>query len=97
MVIISNSNTITITGNIKKISDFQDIKNKIEPIIQKNQNLTINIQDSISLISTVIGYLNKLVLEYGINVQITVGDIGLYELLEDLNLIFTFKVKKALR
>ena len=96
MVIISNSNTITITGNIKKISDFQDIKNKIEPIIQKSQNLTINIQDSISLTSTVIGYLNKLVLKDGINVQITVGDIGLYELLEDLNLISTFKVKKAL-
>ncbi len=96
MDIISNSNTITITGNIKKISDFQDIKNKIEPIIQKSQNLTINIKDSISLTSTIIGYLNKLVLKDGINIQITVGDIGLYELLEDLNLISTFRVKKAL-
>ncbi len=96
MDIISNSNTITITGNIKKISDFQDIKNKIEPIIQKSQNLTINIKDSISLTSTIIGYLNKLVLKDGINIQITVGDIGLHELLEDLNLISTFRVKKAL-
>ena len=96
MDIISNSNTITIIGNIKKISDFQDIKNKIEPIIQKSQNLTINIKDSISLTSTIIGYLNKLVLKDGINIQITVGDIGLYELLEDLNLISTFRVKKAL-
>ena len=96
MDISSSSNTITITGNIKKISDFQDIKNKIEPIVQKNQNLTINIKDSISLTSTIIGYLNKLVLKDGINIQITVGDIGLYELLEDLNLISTFRVKKAL-
>ena len=96
MDIISNSNTITIIGNIKKISDFQDIKNKIEPIVQKSQNLTINIKDSISLTSTIIGYLNKLVLKDGINIQIIVGDTGLYELLEDLNLISTFRVKKAL-
>ena len=96
MDIISNSNTITIIGNIKKISDFQDIKNKIEPIIQKSQNLTINIKDSISLTSTIIGYLNKLVLKDGINIQIIAGDTGLYELLEDLNLISTFRVKKAL-
>ena len=94
MKITANSNSITITGNIKTIKDFQDIKKSVEQIIQNNKSLTINIPDSISLTSTIIGYLNKLVLKDNINIKMLIGDEGLYELLDDLSLISTFRVQK---
>ena len=94
MEIHTNSNTVTITGNIKKVSDFKEIKDSIEPLIQHNKNLTIKILDSLSLTSTTIGYLNKLVLKDGINIQMQVGDEQLLELLDDLSLTTTFKARK---
>ena len=94
MEISTNINTVTITGNIKKVSDFKEIKDSIEPLIQRNKNLTIKILDSLSLTSTTIGYLNKLVLKDGVNIQMLVGDDQLLELLEDLNLATTFKARK---
>ncbi len=95
MEISVNSNTVTITGNIKKVSDFQSIKNSIEPIVQNNNRLVVKILDSLSLTSTTIGYLNKLVLKDNINIQVMTGNDKLYDLLEDLNLISTFKVKRV--
>ncbi len=92
MEISVNSNTVTIVGNIKKVSDFQSIKNSIEPIVQSSRRVTIKITDSLSLTSTTIGYLNKLVLKDDIEVHVMVGNEKLYTLLEDLNLISTFRV-----
>jgi len=95
MEISVNSNTITITGNIKKVSDFQSIKNSIDSILQNNKRLTIKIIDSLSITSTTIGYLNKLVLKDNIDIHLITGNNKLYDLLEDLNLISTFKVKRV--
>jgi len=95
MEISVNSNTVTIVGNIKKVSDFQSIKNSIEPIVQNNRRLTIKIVDSLSLTSTTIGYLNKLVLKDNIELHVVTGNSKLYSLLEDLNLISTFKVSRV--
>lgn len=93
MQITSLNNIININGNIKSIADFQDIKNAVDPIIAKHRTLFININDSISITSSVIGYFNKLILKDNINLQINVSSKQLVELFDDLNLSTTFKIK----
>ena len=95
MEISSSSNTITITGNIKSISDFSTIKNLIDGTIVNNKNITINIVDSLSITSSVIGYFNKLILKDKINIDMKVGNDQLLHLLDDLNLRSTFKARKV--
>ncbi len=95
MEIKVSSDHITITGNIKSVSDFQQIKNTVDNIVSKHKNILIHIVDSLSMTSSVIGYFNKLVLKDGINLQIHVGNQQLLDLLNDLNLTSTFKARKV--
>ena len=95
MEISVSSNTVVITGNIKTISDYQQIKENVDNLTKNHQHIIITIQDSISITSSVIGYLNKLVLKDTIDVEIKVGNAQLMELFEDLNLVSLFKVKKV--
>jgi len=95
MEISVSSNTVVITGNIKTISDYQQIKENVDNLTKNHQHIIITIQDSISITSSVIGYLNKLVLKDKIDVEIKVGNAQLMELFEDLNLVSLFKVKKV--
>jgi hypothetical protein len=95
MNISTSGKTVIITGNIKSIQDYQEIKSTIDNLSEKQQNITINLVDSISIISSVIGYLNKLVLKDKINIQIKVGNPQLLELFDDLNLIDLFQVSKV--
>ncbi len=94
MDISSSSNSITIQGNIKSVNDFQSIKTTIDSLKDTNSNIIIDIKDSISITSSVIGYLNKLVLKDGVDIVMKVGNEQLFSLLEDLNLINTFNVKR---
>jgi len=89
-----SGNKIIIKGNVKSISDFNNIKNAIDSIISMNKYIILELVDSISLTSSVIGYLSKLVNVDGVTVELYVGDDGLYELLSDLGLISLFRVKK---
>ena len=95
MEISTSGSNVTIKGNIKSVTDYQHIKSTIDPLIANNKQLTINIVDSISMTSSVIGYLNKLVLKDKIDLTIKVGSQELYDLLDDLNLISIFKVTKV--
>jgi len=95
MEISTSDNIVTIDGNIKSVNDFQSIKESIDSTINKHKYITINIIDSLSITSSVIGYLNKLVLNDGIDISMNIGNIQLIELLDDLNLSSTFKAKKA--
>ncbi len=94
MDISSSANRVTITGNIKSVNDFQSIKSTIDSIKDSTSTITIDIQDSISITSSVIGYLNKLVLKDSIDLNMKVGNKQLMLLLEDLNLTGTFKAKR---
>jgi hypothetical protein len=94
MELSTTPNSLTISGNIKSISDFQSIQTKLDSIINNEKTISVNIVDSISIISSVIGYFNKLVLKDKIDLQINVGSDELLDLLDDLNLTDTFKVKK---
>ena len=95
MNISTASNIVTITGNIKSVRDYQKIKESIDSLIASNNTIIIDIQDSISITSSVIGYFTKLVQKEGIDVSLKVGNASLMELFDDLNLVTLFKVRKA--
>ncbi len=90
-----SSNTLIIKGNIKSINDFQNIKQKVDAMIVNNKLININILDSLSITSSVIGYFNKLVLKDNIDIHMNVKNEQLLHLLDDLNLISTFKAKRS--
>jgi len=95
MDILSESNIVTISGNIKSVTDYQRIKDTIDTLIITHKSIIIEIKDSISITSSIIGYFTKLVQKEGIDLSIKVGDESLMELFDDLNLISLFKVRKA--
>lgn len=95
MDISVSENVVTITGNIKSISDFQTIKRALDLLTFKKDSVIIEIVDSISVTSSVIGYFNKLVLKDEINITIHVGNEKLMTLLDDLNLATVFKAVKV--
>jgi hypothetical protein len=90
-----SGNMVTIKGNIKTVSDYQEIKGNLDAITSNTKSMTIKILDSISITSSVIGYLNKLVLKDGVSLSIEVGNQQLKELFDDLNLTALFKVRKV--
>jgi len=96
MQIIINNNVINIQGTIKSISDFQSIKNEIDSVTQTYSSITINIPDSISMTSAVIGYFTKLKLKDNIAISMHIGDERLHRLLKDLHLVklFNASIKK---
>ena len=63
--------------------------------IATHKSIIIEIKDSISITSSIIGYFTKLVQKEGIDLSIKVGDESLMELFDDLNLVSLFKVRKA--
>lgn len=95
MEIRSSSGSVTITGNIKTIADFQNIKQSIDGVVAAHKLITINIVDSLSITSSVIGYLNKLVLKDKVDLRLNIGNEELFNLLDDLNLVSTFKAHRS--
>jgi hypothetical protein len=96
MDISVSGRTVTITGNIKSIGDYQTLKDTLERVVDTQKSIIIDIKDSISITSSVIGYLTKLVQKDDIDIQIKVGDENLYELFDEINLIQLFKVTRSL-
>ncbi len=93
MEISTQTNIISITGNIKSISDFQTIKQNTDGVVKEHKSVTIKILNSLSITSSVIGYFNKLVLKDKIQINMQIGNTQLMNLLKDLNLISTFNAK----
>ena len=94
MQVTISSNSITIVGNIKSVNDYQEIKTSVATLVNNNREINFIVKDSLSITSSVIGYLNKLVLKDGIKISMQVGDAQLMELLEDLNLKTVFNARK---
>ncbi len=95
MNISVSGRTVTIVGNIKSIGDYQTLKDTLERVVANEKSIMINIKDSISITSSVIGYLTKLVQKDNIDIEIRVGDENLYELLDEINLVQLFKVRRS--
>lgn len=92
-----SSNSLVIKGNIKSVSDFQNIKQSVDAMVAQHKHININILDSLSITSSVIGYFNKLVLKDNIDLHMNVRNEQLLNLLDDLNLASTFKAKRSLQ
>ncbi len=85
MEIQRQGSEIVITGNIKNTSDYQSIKDNVNALVQSGaKSIIVKTPESFSMTSSVIGFF----------IHVYVKDDRLYSLLEDLNLIETFKVKK---
>ena len=95
MEISLNHNTVTILGNIKTVNDFQEIKKSIDSLVSTHKSIVIDIRESLSITSSVIGYFNKLVLKDKISIQMNIGNAQLLELFDDLNLTSVFKARKV--
>ena len=95
MTMTTSSNNVNIIGNIKSVSDYQEIKSQVDTLVEVHKSIIINIKDSLSITSSVIGYFNKLVLKDSIGIEMRVGNEQLMELLDDLNLAALFKAKKV--
>jgi len=94
MEISTTSNIVKIEGNIKSISHFQEIKTTLDLLINSHKEIVIELKDSISITSSVLGYFNKLILKDKIKIYLRVGDSKLISLLSDLNLSHALNVKK---
>jgi len=94
MNISVSSNKVTVSGNLKSVGDFQSLKETIDSLKTVEKTIIIEIVDSLSITSSIIGYLNKLVLKDGVNLEMKVGNDSLKSLLDELHLSEVFKVQK---
>jgi len=85
---------IRIEGVIKSISDSQEIKDAINSCTDATA-LTLDIVDSFSVTSSVIGFLLKKRQADNLAVTIQAHDDRLYDLFKSLNLVEVLDVKKA--
>jgi len=95
MEITSSGDNIKIIGNIKSISNFSEIKKVVDSVVTQHKSITIEIVDSLSITSSVIGYFNKLVLKDKVDVNMRIGNDQLMSLIDDLNLTSVFKARKV--
>ncbi len=95
MDITSSSNKITITGNIKSVVDFKKIKDLTDSVAKQHTHIILDIVDSLSITSSVVGYFNKLIQKDGVDIHMNVGNEQLLNLIDDLSLTSIFKAKKA--
>ncbi len=95
MDIRKTGSEIVISGNIKNTADYQTIKDNINELIQSgSKSIIIKTPESFSMTSSVIGFLIKVIFQDKVSIHVYVKDDRLYSLLEDLNLIETFKVQR---
>ncbi len=95
MEIQRQGSEIVITGNIKNTSDYQSIKDNVNALVQSGaKSIIVKTPESFSMTSSVIGFFIKVIFQDKVSIHVYVKDDRLYSLIEDLNLIETFKVKK---
>lgn len=88
-----SDNEVIITGNIKSVEDSIQIKTTINELLARgSRSIHLKIMDSLSMTSTMIGFLMKVVHQEKVHLLITVGDSRLYSLLEELSLVQQFNV-----
>jgi len=85
-------NSVEIKGIIKTIEDVEEIKSSLSSI--NSDLITLKIVDSFAMPSALIGYLIKLKQLEGKQINLKIGDEGLYELVQDLNLDRDFNLQR---
>jgi len=94
MNIKSSNNRLIVTGNIKSVEHYHTISRELNEMLKNIKEIEIHILDSISITSSVIGYLCKLVQTTNVSLSLYVKDDGLHTLLDELNLITLLNVQK---
>lgn len=93
MNITHDGNTIEVTGDIKSLQDYTEVKETISKMIfAGSKSIQLNITNSASITSSVIGFLIKLINIDKIDLKVATGNSKLYKMLNDLNLTDLFKV-----
>lgn len=94
MIITKNGdNGLTISGNIKSIDDSMALREAVKRLQADGcDGIVLNITDSFSMPSAVIGFLMKLVNHDKVRLSIKAGDPRLGELLDELQLTAAFRV-----
>ncbi len=93
---VVEGNVIQINGNIKTQDDYVKIKETITLLKNKGiRELTLDIVDSFSMTSSVIGFLLKSIYQDKLGIKLIIGDERLFSLLNDLQLISLFKEIKT--
>lgn len=91
---LSGPDRITIRGNIKTTQDYLDIRGKASDLVARGaESIHLEILESLSMPSAVIGFFVKLANRDKIKLSMTIHDHRLRELLDDLCLRETFGVR----
>lgn len=92
----NGTSEVVVEGLIKGQEDYNEIKRVVQGMVEAGVNaLSVKINESNSISSSVIGYFMKVVNKDEVSIQIDVKDDRLYKIFNDLNLISVFNVKKA--
>jgi hypothetical protein len=82
---------VTITGNIKTTADYLAIRDLVTELVRAGAgSITLHINDSFSMPSSVIGFFVKLINRDKVQVTMLIQDPRLLELLEELSLAELF-------
>jgi len=97
---ILSKNHIKISGTILTMEHYRLIKKEINNMISEifglskdDNTIIVSIKDSISVPSSIIGYLLKLKLQDNINLKLKIYDEKLIKMLKELKLIELFNVE----
>lgn len=85
-----------LKGQIKSFQDYELIKDSIDDhITQGCDSITLNIEDSLGIISSVIGYLIKLVNLQKVKIFLFIHQETLYKVMDNLGLVQAFNIRKV--
>jgi CMP-N-acetylneuraminic acid synthetase len=93
----SGVSTITITGNIKSLSDAKMIQAAIQKAADSeyNQSIVLNIVDSFIITSSVIGALVKFISKDKLPISMRIGNSELHEMLVEMELNRLFNAARV--
>lgn len=86
---------VKVDGVIKSVSDSQTIKDALVSCTDTSLPITLLIENSFSVTSSVIGFLLKKIQADKLDITIKVRDDRLFDLFKSLNLIDVLHVSKA--
>ena len=92
----TSATELTITGNIKTTADYLAIRKLVTELVDAGaRSLTLTINESLSMPSSVIGFFVKLINRDKVPVTMLIQDPRLLELLEELSLGEMFGARRA--
>lgn len=95
MKITSDGNRITISGMINSQEDYEEMKEKFMEVVNSGvKDIIVFTPEPFSFTSSVVGFFTKIIFRDKVYLTMYIKDRLLYGLMEDLNLIETFNIKK---